>query len=294
MDQPATTTVLVVASMTPPETDVRSVVRLNLLPLVGIASEQGDNHNVFLEAISPPIAISSKLTRSLTSRLGKRFASIARDLAVLRYGAEKVPAVLYSKTVEAGAQVATGLVDDTLVVTAYDQIATRRAAIDLMRNAKTHADQRIGTPAFRDAFRVKIAELDSGALAAEAWAVRVDLFVNDPLIGLAELESGGELDSSNVKSQPEKLVLAGLALGDPDAPLHFCLAYANKGEGRPIRGGLPGYLAYAGDNTPSGGLLVGRQWWERLLPAGVSFDRFVELFAEVADELEILPPDVRG
>jgi hypothetical protein len=281
------------AASTTAETDVRSIVRSNLLPLIGIASAQGDNHNVFLEAISPPIAISSKLTRSLTSRLGKRFASIARDLAVLRYGADKVPAVLYSHTVEAGSQIATGLVDDTLVVTAYDQIATRRAAIDLMRHAKTHADERIGTSSFRDAFRTKVADLESGAPAAELWSVRVDLFVDDPLIGLAELESGGELDSSNVKSQPEKLVLAGLALGDPDVPLHFCLAYANKGEGRPIRGGLPGYLAYEGDDRPSAGLLVGRRWWERLLPAGVAFERFVELFAEVADELEILPPEVR-
>jgi hypothetical protein len=154
--------------------------------------------------------------------------------------------------------------------------------------------KRIGTAAFAAALNARIEELGRLPRAPEPWYVRVDLYVDDPGIGLAELESGGELDSSNVKGQPEKLVLAGLALARTDTPLHFCLAYANQGEGRSIRGGLRGYLAYASAVPPSSGLLVGSQWWERLLPPGLSFASFLEIFADVARELEIVPPEVRG
>jgi hypothetical protein len=169
-----------------------------------------------------------------------------------------------------------------------------KCAIDLLRRAHATDTERIGTAAFAAALNARIEELGRLPRAPEPWYVRVDLYVDDPGIGLAELESGGELDSSNVKGQPEKLVLAGLALARTNTPLHFCLAYANQGEGRSIRGGLPGYLTYASAVPPSSGLLVGSQWWERLLPPGLSFASFLEIFADVARELEIVPPEVRG
>ena len=118
-----------------PETVIRGILRENLAPLIGLAAEQGNNHNMFLEAISPTIAVTSKLTRSLTSRLGKRFASIARAMAVERYGTVKVPSVLYSGTLESPPHRSIELSDDTAIYSQLDQRATRAAAIDLLRRA---------------------------------------------------------------------------------------------------------------------------------------------------------------
>ena len=123
---------------------------------------------------------------------------------------------------------------------------------------------------------------------ARPWAVQVDLAVLDPSIGFAELESGGMLDSSNAIGQSRKLVRAGLAYGEPSMSLHFCTAYANDGEGRPIKGSLRKYFLQEPDH--SDGLLVGSTWWERIFPEGVNFADFLQIFHEVAVEYEIAGP----
>jgi len=268
---------------------VRRILMDNLAPLVGLASRQPLNRNAFLEAISPTLAVASKLTRSLTSQLGGRFASIARALATARYGQEAVPALLVSPSLSADPRIVTGRTGDTVILTQLPEAATRQAATALLRQAGSAPAERIGTEVFRRVFAGQVQALLDLPRNPAPWSCRVDLFVANPAIGLAELESGGELDSSNVKGQPEKLVLAGLALADPAIPLHFCLAYANAGEGNPIRGGLPQYLAPAGSVTPSSGLWVGRRWWEQVLPTDIPFDVFLGLFAEVARELQIVP-----
>lgn len=271
------------------EAFIREVLARRLAPMVGLADQQGSNHNLFLSAISPTLAVSSKLTRSLTSRLGGALAGAARDFAIGRFGEGLVPPIVYSPTVVTRPIVAAGSGNDTVIYTQLAEPETRAAATRLLRGAGSSRDHRIGTDAFRHAFREELGALAALPRAAQPWSVRVDLLVNHPLVGAAELESGGELDTSNVKGQPEKLVLAGLATADADLPLHFCLAYANQGEGMPIKGGLPGYLAPAGTANPSSGLLVGAAWWGRILPEDVAFDRFIELFGEVAEKLRIVP-----
>ena len=85
-----------------------------------------------------------------------------------------------------------------------------------------------------------------------------------------------------------KLIKAGLAYGDPAAALHFCLSYANNGEGNPIKGGLVNYLAPLDESETGDGLLIGSQWWQEILPEGVKHETFIQIFKEVSSELEIL------
>jgi hypothetical protein len=271
---------------------VRELLSAELAALAGVAEEQGENHNVFLEAISPTIAAASKLTRSLTSRLGGRFAAIARSLAKARFGEAAVPRVLLSHSANPEA-VTAAFGGDTTIYTQFDEGATRELAIRLVRQAGADVTRKIGTDPFRAAFRSSVRQLGAAPRTERPWSVRVDLYVDSDTIGLVELESGGELDTANVKGQPEKLVLAGLALGVEDVPLHFALAYANRGEGQPVAGGLPKYLARSGAVRPLSGLLVGSEWWLRILPEGVAFAQFLEVFREVAEELKLVPDDLR-
>jgi hypothetical protein len=160
-------------------------------------------------------------------------------------------------------------------------------AAELITLAGSDVGLRIGTDGFYERFESACAELND-TVTQEVWNAQVDLLVLDPAIGFAELESGGQLDSSNVVGQPRKLVRAGLISGRLDLPLHFCCAYANAGEGRPIKGALPRYLVSGG--ADHGGLLVGSGWWERVLPEDVTFDEFLSIFHEVAADYEIAGP----
>lgn len=270
---------------------LENVVEQHLASLRDLHRSQAKNHNPFLESISPTVAVASKLTRSLTSRLGTALAGIARDCAIERYGEGKVPRVAYRTDVKWVLD-DPGQHGDTTIVTNLNEAETKQAATRLLREGRASGN-RLGTPAFRDAFLRELDRLEGLPRSSEPWTVRVDLLVEAPEVGVCELESGGELDSSNVKGQPEKLVLAGLALGRRELPLHFCLAYANQGEGKPVRGGLPGYLAYAREYGYVGGLLVGQEWWERVLPSGLSMGDLLRATSSVAAQLDIVPKDLR-
>ncbi len=269
---------------------VEQILLEELAPLQHYWRGTAPNHNVFLGAISEPLALSSKITRSLTSKLGNRLAAVARRLAAERYGQRAVPSVIHGSSLAetVAPHYGTG---DTLVLCRLPQSETREAAIRLLRLAGVSYAGRIGSDTWQEQYLLEMEQLHQAAGEPQPWGVRVDLFVDDPQVGLAELESGGELDTSNAKGQPEKLVLAGLCLGRPDVALHFCCAYANRGEGEPIAGQLKKYLAP--DPQGQHGLLVGSQWWARVLPEDVDFACFIRLFSAVAAEMDVVPDDMR-
>lgn len=266
---------------------VRRVVKQELSDLAelweGVVSEE---HNVFLVATAPTLAVASKLTRRLTSRMGRKLARMARQVAEIRFGAELLPVHLPSPHLRGVHREVPHVSDDTFVYTDFDETLTTALTLDLIDKAGRGA--KIGTDEFRAEYVAAIDELVRRDRAPEPWAVQVDLAVLEPTIGFAELESGGMLDSSNAIGQSRKLVRAGLAYGDRSMSLHFCTAYANDGEGRPIKGSLRKYFVQEPDHHD--GLLVGSSWWKRILPADVTFDDFLEIFHEVAVEYEIAGP----
>lgn len=266
---------------------VRRVVAQELSDLAelweGVVSEE---HNVFLVATAPTLAVASKLTRRLTSRMGRKLARMARNVAELRFGADLLPAHLPSPHLRSAHQEVPHSTDDTFVYTDFDETLTTALTLELIDKAGHGA--KVGTDDFRMEYEAAIEHLLSAERASSPWSLQVDLAVLDETIGFAELESGGMLDSSNAIGQSRKLIRAGLAYGDPSMSLHFSTAYANDGEGRPIKGSLRKYFLQEPDHRD--GLLVGSTWWERILPPPVTFADFLQIFHEVAVEYEIAGP----
>jgi hypothetical protein len=177
---------------------------------------------------------------------------------------------------------------DCLIYTTLNEELARTLTSELIATAGSSRGLAIGTDDFRDQYEAACRRLAAAGRSRDVWRAQVDLAVLDKRIGFAELESGGQLDTSNAIGQSRKLVLAGLAYGKPELPLHFCCAYANAGEDRPLLGSLGRYLARG--TGVRDGLLVGSQWWERLLPSDVTFDDFLRVFHEVASKYAIAGP----
>jgi hypothetical protein len=241
--------------------------------------------NPFLTAISKDIAVKSKLSRSLTARLGNNFALIARDLCVNRFGSKNVPQIIARNSINLNVGSSNFHHQDTIIYTDINREELLNESSKLIRFAGQNGNQ-IGSENFRNHYEKSLNYLTS-LTPVDPWTTQVDLYVNDSTLGFCELESGGELDSSNVTAQPAKLIRAGLALGEVDKKLFFCLAYANKGEGNPIKGQLPKYISYAELSEKQEGLLVGKKWWEKILPKSITFDEFLILFSKVAVKLNI-------
>lgn len=264
------------------EQEVRIAVEIVLskMKVKGIAGI-----NPFLSAIEPEVAHWSSVTRSLSSQLGGRLQELARDLACRRFGEDHVPPLV------AG----TGVTDtrgwepdkrDTIVICRLDRAEVSRLATKLRIFAKGSEEQRIGTDPFKAEFALALHELAALPQEREPWKTFVDLYINDDGLGLCEMESGGMLDTSNAPSQTEKLIRAGLAYGKVDINLRWALAYDNSGEGKAVTQ-LRNFLA------PEA-LLIGPDWWARLLPGGVSYERFLEIFGEEATKIDLVPPGLRS
>jgi hypothetical protein len=259
--------------------------RLSNLENLHLELQSQVDFNPFLSAISKDIAVKSKLSRSLTAKLGNKFALIARDLCVNRFGSENVPQIIAKDSIKLNLSSSNFHHQDTLIYTDINRDELLNESSKLIRFAGQNGNQ-IGSKNFRNQYEKSLTYLTS-LNSVEPWTTQVDLYVNDATLGFCELESGGELDSSNVTAQPAKLIRAGLALGHVDKKLFFCLAYANKGEGNPIKGGLPKYISYAELSEEQEGLLVGKKWWEKILPTSITFDNFLILFSKVAVKLNI-------
>ena len=264
---------------------VQSIIENRLGDLEKLHESFPENTNPFLEAISPEVARFSSLTRSLTSRLGGRLAGIARDLAIEKYGESRVPRYI----VREGLDLAPPKLHktDTLVYTDFDSDLLLKQAQHLITFAGQGASNRIGTKSFESEYEKSLERLINGP-REEVWKLQVDLFVNDPQLGFCELESGGELDTSNGPAQPTKLVKAGLASGSLRHGLHFCLAYSNRGHNLPIQSALTRYLQDSSESDTGDGLFVGQIWWENILPEGITYDQFMQCFKIAVDELDIV------
>ena len=264
---------------------VESIIEARLSDLEKLHEAFPENTNPFLEAISPEVARFSSLTRSLTSRLGGRLAGIARDLSVEKFGSDAVPNFI----------VRDGLSfepdrfhkNDTYVWTDFEPDLLLKEAQQLITFAGQDNNKRIGSKLFESQYEKSLQKLKV-APKVEVWKLQVDLFVDEEELGFCELESGGELDTSNGPAQPTKLVKAGLASGSLRHGLHFCLAYSNRGQNLPIQSALTRYLQMSEQSDTGHGLYVGQSWWEKVLPDGVTYNQFMKCFKQVVDKLDIV------
>ena len=266
---------------------VESAIETSLQNLAGLHTRMNVGINPFLEAISEDVAKNSSLTRSITSKLGNSLQKLARELAKSKYGEELVPDIVFQKDIYIDDTFHAAHSKDTKVVSKIDKRKLDLAADALVRFAGESRENRIGTFKFRNEFKKTMKDLTSN-ISGETNEKLVDFFADVPKIGFCELESGGQLDTSNGPAQPRKLVMAALSSGKPEVGMHFSLAYANRGEGNLIAGGLTRIFVSNSESETGDGLLIGKEWWETLLPDGVTYTIFMESFKKVVDRLDIV------
>ena len=96
-----------------------------------------------------------------------------------------------------------------------------------------------------------------------------------------ELKAGGDLDSSNAPSNVEKLLTIYVDMGIANCKAYFATLYNKNGECNTWTGAVKKHLNY-----PSM-FLIGSNFWERILPQGISFNDFAEIYREALEEINL-------
>lgn len=96
-----------------------------------------------------------------------------------------------------------------------------------------------------------------------------------------ELKAGGDLDSSNAPANVEKLLTIYAGLNVPNSKAYFATLYNKNGEGNTWTGAVKKHMAFPEM------FLIGKKFWNTILPDGITYERFTELYKMALEELDL-------
>lgn len=96
-----------------------------------------------------------------------------------------------------------------------------------------------------------------------------------------ELKAGGDLDSSNAPSNVEKLLTIYVDMGIENCKAYFGTLYNKDGEGNTWKGAVKKHMAFPEM------FLIGKTFWTKILPDGISFEDFEQIYKEALEEIDL-------
>lgn len=154
------------------------------------------------------------------------------------------------------------------------------AAFRANNEAKGRGQNRVESGVTQESINQFLLPLADEYKTTNIFTKPVDLaFFDGENWNICELKAGGDLDSSNAPSNVEKLLTIYVDMGVSNCKAYFATLYNKDGEGNTWKGAVKKHLNY-----PSM-FLIGSALWNKILPEGISFDDFTEIYKEALEEI---------
>ena len=241
-------------------------------------------NNFLLSQMDERITASMVFVSSFESKSGFAIEACAKRIARLTFGDENVPTIVnphnlphsFDPSSIAGQIIVTNV--DTHNGDLRGEIATFRANNEATGKGKMRVESGVTQKSIQEhllplAKRYKVETIQSKP---------VDLAFFDGVDwNVMELKAGGDLDSSNAPSNVEKLLTIYVDMGIENCKAYFATLYNKDGEGKTWTGAVKKHLNY-----PSM-FLIGSQFWNKILPDGIDFNEFAEIYREALEEIDL-------
>ena len=242
--------------------------------------------NFLLSQMDERITASMVFVSSFESKSGFAIESCAKRIAVLRFGAENVPAIVNPRGIvhNLNPEETPGQVVVTDVDTHNGNLRGTIAAFRANNEAKGKGKSRVESGVTLESIRETLLPLaNQYKLPAGQFETKpVDLaFFDGENWNILELKAGGDLDSSNAPSNIEKLLTIYVDMGIENCKAYFGTLYNKDGEGKTWTGAAKKHINY-----PSM-FLIGSQFWNKILPQDISFDDFTKIYREALEEINL-------
>ena len=243
-------------------------------------------NNFLLSQMDERITASMVFVSSFESKSGFAIETCAKRIAVLRFGAENVPTIVNPRGIvhNIDPKDVNGQIVLTDVDTHNGDLRGRIAAFRANNEAKGSGRTRIESGVTQERIRSELLPLaDRFKLPKGQFEKKpVDLaFFDGENWNILELKAGGDLDSSNAPSNIEKLLTIYVDMGIDNCKAYFGTLYNKNGEGNNWTGTAKKHLNY-----PSM-FLIGSQFWNRILPVGITFTDFTKIYKEALEEINL-------
>lgn len=257
---------------------------INLIEADFINNYKKKVNNFLLSQMDEQITASMVFVSSFESKSGFAIETCAKRIARLRFGDENVPMIVNPNNLVHN--LTPNLDKGQIVITNVDtNNGNLRGEISAYRAnnvAEGRGNSRMESSVTQDNIKRDLLPLSQKYKTNDIHTKPVDLaFFDGENWNICELKAGGDLDSSNAPSNVEKLLNIYVDMGIENCNAYFATLYNKDGEGNTWKGAVKKHLHY-----PSM-FLIGSNFWNKILPAEITFDEFTHIYREALEEINL-------
>lgn len=239
-------------------------------------------NNFLLSQMDENITASMVFVSSFESKSGFAIETCAKRIARLKFGEKNVPTIVNPRGLPHNFDETriSGQIVITDVDTHNGNLRGEISAFRANNEASGSGRMRIESGVTQSSIREHLLPLSKKYRTANIYSKPVDLaFFDGEDWNIMELKAGGDLDSSNAPSNVEKLLTIYVDMGIENCKAYFATLYNKDGEGNTWKGAVKKHLAYPEM------FLIGKNLWTKILPDGISFEEFEEIYKEALEEI---------
>ena len=241
-------------------------------------------NNFLLSQMDENITASMVFVSSFESKSGFAIETCAKRIATLKFGKENVPSVVNPRNLPN--DIDPNTVNGQIVITDVDtHNGNLRGEISAFRanNVATgKGKNRVESGVTQISIKEHLLPLASKYKVNTLYTKPVDLaFFDGTDWNILELKAGGDLDSSNAPSNVEKLLTIYVDMGIENCKAYFGTLYNKDGEGNTWTGAVKKHMAFPEM------FLIGKNFWEKILPDGIYFEDFEQIYKEALEEIDL-------
>lgn len=241
-------------------------------------------YNFLLSQLDENMTANMVFVSSFESKSGFAIEACAKRIARIRFGDENVPTIVNPHGIEHNIDERTinGQIIVTNVNTDDGNLRGEISAFRANNVASGVGRNRMESGVTQSSIKANLLPLAEKYKSSTIHKKPVDLaFFDGTDWNILELKAGGDLDSSNAPSNVEKLLTIYVGLNMPNAKAYFGTLYNKDGEGRTWNGAVKKHMAYPEM------FLIGKNFWEKILPDGISYETFEEIYKEALEDIDL-------
>lgn len=277
-------------ALTEMEEKVKAIVYEEFSKLItNIEGDFKDNYikkryNFLLSQLDENITANMVFVSSFESKSGFAIEACAKRIARLRFGDDNVPTIVNPRGIKHNINPNT--VKGQIIVTDVDtDNGDLRGEISAFRAnnvASGRGANRVESGVNQTTVKQLLTYAQKYTQLQHVHTKPVDLaFFDGENWNILELKAGGDLDSSNAPSNVEKLLTIYAGLNIPNSKVYFGTLYNKDGEGNTWTGAVKKHMAFPEM------FLIGKDFWNKILPEGINYERFTELYKMALEELDL-------
>ena len=240
-------------------------------------------NNFLLSQMDENITASMVFVSSFESKSGFAIETCAKRIARLKFGKENVPAIVNPRNLEHHIPTP---VNGQIIVTDVDthngNLRGKISAFRANNVASGRGKNRLESGVTQKSIKENLLPLATEFKTKAIYTKPVDLaFFDGENWNVLELKAGGDLDSSNAPSNVEKLLTIYVDMGIENCKAYFGTLYNKDGEGNTWKGAVKKHMAFPEM------FLIGKTFWSKILPDGISFEDFEQIYKEALEEIDL-------